>query len=276
MLLFFFASVGMHCHAAAAHEFWLEPDIYNPKLREKISIRIKVGQFFKGPTLPYLKDSFNIFEQRQGVKSLPVKGLDGDDPAATLEFVKRGLAVLTLHNKPLSLTFSKWEKFTSYLEKEGLNDISQRHIRAGKPKSGIKELYGRTVKLLLNVGGKGEGQDQYTGMPLELVAERNPYCLKPDEKLPIQLLFQGKPSVGIQVSAISKLYPKTRHIYRTDKNGRALILLKNNGPWLLNAVQMLEPKPGMDAHWFSLWASLVFMRSGANQGPNFSKCGSTE
>jgi len=263
--LFLLVCISFPRLPVVAHEFWLEPDIYHPMPSEKVSIRIRVGQFFKGPTFPYLKDSFNVFDQLQGGKSSPVRGVDGDDPAATLAFVKTGLGVITLHNKPVSLTFDEWEKFNAYLEKEGLKAIPQRHLQAGKPKSGIKEFYARAAKLLLNVGGQGAGEDQYTGMPLELVAELNPYCLGPEEKLPVQLLFKGKPLGDIQITAISKLYPETREIYRTDKTGRALIALNNDGPWLLNAVHMLEPRQGMDAHWFSLWASLVFMRSEANQ-----------
>lgn len=263
--LFFSLCISFPRQSLIAHEFWLEPDVYQPVLSEKVSIRIRVGQFFKGPTFPYLKDSFNAFDQLQGGESLPVKGLDGDDPAAVLKFVKTGLAVITLHNKPVSLTFESWAKFIEYLDKEGLRDIAHRHLQLGNPKSGIKEFYARAAKLLLDVGGQGDGEDHYTGMPLELLAERNPYCLRSEEKLPIQLLFKGKPLGDVQITAISKRFPTTRQIYRTDNNGRALIALNIDGPWLLNAVHMLKPGPVMDAHWFSLWASLVFARGATGQ-----------
>lgn len=243
---------------AMAHEFWLQTDNYSPKRDAKSPVSMHVGQFFKGPSFPYLSDNFVKFSVLQDGRSDPVKGLDGDDPAATLAFKKSGLAVVTFNSVALELTFEEWPKFERYLIKEGLRHIVRRHRAAGKPEIGIKEFYERDAKLLLDVGGTGAGQDRLTGMPLELVAERNPYTLAKDELLPVRLYYKGQPIAGIQITAIAKAAPKTLHKFRTDGQGRAKIPLPSNGPWLLNAVHMIEPTPGEGAHWFSLWASMVF------------------
>jgi hypothetical protein len=47
---------------------------------------------------------------------------------------------------------------------------------------------------------------------------------------------------------------------RTDAEGRAQLNLAKSGPWLLNAVHLFEPPPGMKAHWTSYWASITFSR----------------
>ena len=258
--LLFLAALFSIASPAAAHEFWLEPSNYAPDRGEKVAIDIRVGQFFKGPTYPYFGDSFVNFSVIDGNRILPVESLDGDEPAAKLSLRNRGLAVVTQHTTPLDLTFEKWDKFVSYLKMEGLGHIVARHRKAGKPSTGIKEAYARATKLLLNVGGQGGGNDELTGMPLELVAERNPYALKPGEKLPVRLYYLGKPIAGVQITAIAKSDPETRHNQRTDAQGRVVFALPSAGPRLLNAVHMIEPKPGQDAHWFSYWASMVFAR----------------
>jgi uncharacterized GH25 family protein len=246
---------------AGAHEFWLEPDDYNPKVGQKIPLNIRVGQFFDGEALLYLTDTFFNFTKFEGGKKQAIKGLDGDDPAATLAFKTPGLAIITYYAQPIDLTFEKWEKFVSYLNLVGLEHIVARHRAKQYPETGVKEIYSRNAKLLLNVDG-GDGADRLTGMPLELVAESNPYRLAKGKKLPVRLYYKGVPIKGVRITAIAKSDGKTRHDYRTDAKGRALIELTSSGPWLLSAVHMFEPISDLgfkfDAHWESLWASMVF------------------
>jgi uncharacterized GH25 family protein len=245
---------------ATAHEFWLEPGKYAPKAGENVPVTLRVGQFFNGATFPYLSDNFVKFSAFHGGKSQPVKGLDGDDPAATLAFPQSGLAVMTFHSIWLELVFEEWTKFETYLKKEGLSHIVARHRAAGKRETNVKEFYARAAKLLIDVGGTGKGADRLTGMPLELVAERNPYGLAKGGALPVRLYYQGKPLADVQITAIAKAEGDKRNTYRTDKDGRALIALPLSGAWLLNAVHMMDGVPGEGAEWQSLWASMIFER----------------
>ena len=48
------------------------------------------------------------------------------------------------------------------------------HRAANKPMKEIEERYYWAAKLLFDIGGTGQGEDSSTGMPHELVAERNP------------------------------------------------------------------------------------------------------
>lgn len=243
-----------------AHEFWLQTGEFRPRAGTKVPVSIHVGQFFKGPSFPYLSDNFVNFSLHQNGVTRQVKGLDGDDPAATVSFSKSGLAIMTFNSVMFEVTFDEWKKFTDYLEKEGLQHIITRHRAAGKSETGIREFYERYAKLLLDVGEMGFGEDRLTGMPLELVAERNPYRLAADEKLPVRLYYRGKPIPNIQITAIAKADPKMLHKFRTDAKGRVAIPLPSKGPWLLNAVHMIELPPEEGAVWFSLWASMVFKR----------------
>ena len=95
-------------------------------------------------------------------------------------------------------------------------------------------------------------------MPLELVADSNPYALEPGESLPVLLLRDGTPIAGVLVTAFAKSMPKMVQRVRTDKDGRVLIELNASGPWLINAVHMTEPPAFARVDWVSIWASLVF------------------
>jgi uncharacterized GH25 family protein len=246
---------------ANAHEFWLEPNTYAPKAKEDVGILLKVGQHFSGALYPYLSDRFFKFTTEQDGDAKTVEGLDGDDdPAVKLAFPDERLAILAYHSKFFDLNYEKIAKFESFLGNTGLDEILIRHRAAGKPETNIDERYYRAAKLLLNVGGKAVGEDRFTGMPLELVAERNPYSLAAGEELPVRLLYEGKPIEGILVTAFEKSNPKTAQKRRTDKDGRAMIPLPTPGAWLLNAVHMIEPAPDDGVHWISLWASMTFER----------------
>jgi uncharacterized GH25 family protein len=244
---------------AMAHEFWLDPSTYHPKVGAPVAISIRVGQFFKGNSYPFIREEFHRFVAVDARGETPVKGVDGDDPAVTMTFPRPGLVVLAHYSTQETLVFETWDKFEAYLKLEGLDHIADLHRRQGKPLSKITEVYSRCAKLLLDVGSGG-GEDRAVGMPLELVAERNPYRLGAGEKLPVRLLYQGKPIAGVQITAISKADPTKRHNFRTDAAGRAEIAVPAAGPWLLNAVHMIAPAAGEKAHWSSLWASLNFDR----------------
>lgn len=244
---------------AVAHEFWLETTDYSPPARATAPVTIHVGQFFKGSSFPYLDDEFVRFSLHAKGRAQEIKGLNGDLPAAKIALSEPGLAIVVYHSKPLDLTFKEWEKFDAYIQEQGIRGILPRHDSGEKPRTGIKELYERDAKLLIGAGA-AEGQDQLTGLPLELVAERNPYRLGPDEALPVRLYFRGTPLADVQVTAFSKSDPKQPKKFRTDSSGRATVPLPHAGPWLLNAVHMIDPPKGQDAHWYSYWASLVFSR----------------
>jgi hypothetical protein len=189
----------------------------------------------------------------------PVKGVDGDDPALTVKFGEPGLVIFAAHTKVATTVFATWQKFLDYLDFEGAQHIGPLHLQQGKPQSPIPEAYYRCAKLLLGVGGSG-GEDRLMGMPLELVAERDPYALAAGDKLPVRLYFQGKPIGNVQVSAIAKSNPNERQKTRTDADGRANIALPSSGAWLLNAVHIVPPAREEKALWTSFWASMTFTR----------------
>ena len=259
VLLLLFAFFGSW--SAQAHEFWLDPNAYRLAPKQDVQVQIQIGENFEGSPYPYLSDRFFKFVAIQEGTTSDVEGLDGDDdPAVSLSFPTNGLGILAYHAKHIDLTFETFKKFEDYLGKIGQEHRLAQHVSAGKPNVNIEERYYRAAKLLLDIGDGNSGEDLLTGMPLELVVERNPYALPEGEELPIRLYFEGKPISGVLVKAFSQQDPKSVIRLRTDTEGRVRIGLPTKGPWLINAVHMFEPSPDDGVDWISIWASTIFER----------------
>lgn len=243
---------------AVAHEFWLEPRTYRPAPGQPVPISIRIGQKFKGDSFPFVTAEFKQFALLEAGKVLPVRGVDGDDPAVTLRFKTEGLAAIIHYSTPEKLVFEIWDKFAAYLDLEGLNAMADRHVARGLPRANIREVYSRCAKLLVVVAGAAEGQDRLSGlMPLELVVESQPVTWQPGAEMVLRLYLQGQPLADTQITAISRAQSERRMAVRTDADGRARIRIDDAGPWLFNAVHMMEPAEQADADWESLWASLT-------------------
>jgi uncharacterized GH25 family protein len=244
---------------AAAHEFWIEPKAFRVEPGAPIVADLKVGQNFRGDTYPYLKSRFVSFRSTDRAGSRDVKGDEGDTPAVNIRSAAKGLHVISYLATAHRLDFDKWEDFVEYVGYEGLGWVAEAHKQRGLPESGFAEDYVRCAKALVQVGEPSAGdQDLVTGMPLELIAEQNPYAALPPSELPVTLLWQGKPIGDIQIRVFQDNGSVTDTTTRTDPTGKAVISLRGGGRFLLNAVHMQEAPPDGAAKWESYWASLTF------------------
>ncbi len=220
---------------------------------------LKVGQHFRGSTHPYLSNSFVSFTLVEASGIRPVTGDEGDSPAVKIRSIDRGLKIIAYLATAHRLTFDRWDEFVSYVEEEGLAAIPEAHKKRGLPESGFTEHYIRCAKALVQVGEAAPlDHDAATGMPLELIARRNPYGDPTPSELPITLLWEGKPIPGIQIRTFQDNGTVKETTTRTDADGNAVISLRGGGKFLLNAVHMQEPPRGREAAWESYWASLTF------------------
>ena len=245
----------------AAHEFWLEVTDYKPGKGDVVAVTHFVGENFKGESFPFVGNWFKRYEIADAKQTRNAESTDGNDPALKLTLSEPGLTILAYQSNPNAITFETWAKFKKYLKDEGLEGFEAAHRNKGKPQTGIHEYYTRCAKALIGVAG-GKGADRAVGLPLELVALRNPYDLSAGDRLPVRVLFKGKPVGGVLIKAFDKETPMKPLRVRTDTAGRAEIPLLKSGVYLLNAVHMMEPTDidvkGQTYHWQSMWASLTF------------------
>lgn len=96
------------------------------------------------------------------------------------------------------------------------------------------------------------------GLSFEIVPERNPFSLKPGEALPIKLLLEGRPIEGAVIKTGDKGRAESKEAIKTDKDGKASVVIAKPGPQLIVASLKNPLKDDPDADVLSLSTSLTF------------------
>ena len=241
-----------------AHDFWIEPRAFQTKPGTLLGLHLMVGERMLGDPIPRDTAGIERFVVTQDSQEQPVPGREGGDPAGVLRVGGTGLLVVGYHSRPHSIELTA-DKFDRYLGEEGLDAVQA--ILAGMKKrpSVARERFSRCAKSLLSSGDTSATQrDRPLGLPLELVAERNPYAAAAQQDFPVTLLYRGKPLRDALVIAINRDDPDGRLRSRTDRDGRVSFRLPRGGVWLIKAVHMVPADAGQDVDWESFWASLTF------------------
>ena len=243
--------------SASAHEFWIAPQRYTVEPGAQIVSELRVGQMLRGTKFPFLSSSFKAFTVTARNDTRDVKGIEGDIPALSYVANEPGLHIIAYHSTANKISYNSWEKFQKYLAYEGLEEIIKVHQARNLPDSNFKEAYIRCAKTLVQVGPVGkQDKDTARGLPLELIAEDNPYA-RGLETMMVTLLRSGKPVVGRQVALFRYDGTVTRNLVTTDAQGQVAIPIAGGGTFLLNAVD-LQPAGDSEVVWESHWASLSF------------------
>lgn len=240
-----------------AHDFWIEPGTFRTKPGALLGVHLMVGERMIGDAVPRDTAGIERFVVARGSQEQLVPGREGGDPAGVLRVDGEGLLIVGYHSRPHRVELTK-EKFDKYLGEEGL-DAVQTILAGMKKKPAVaRELYSRCAKALLWSGATPERQrDRALGLPLELIADGNPYAGAVQKDFPMTLLYRGQPLRDALVIAINRDDPAGRLRARTDRDGRVSFRLPRAGVWLIKAVHMI-PSSDHDVDWESFWASLTF------------------
>jgi uncharacterized GH25 family protein len=251
-------AVALWCVPLAAHDMWIEPATFFPDLGQVVSVRLRVGQDLLGDPLRLDPSLVNQFVVKDGDGLRPVVRRDGGDPAGLVRVAAPGLVVIGYHSNPSAIEMAA-DKFNQYLKEEGLDAVTA--MRASRHESGTAahEIFSRCAKSLVFSGSAPDAQgDRPLGFTLELVAEGNPYAMRPNQDLPVRLTYENRPLAGALVVAMNRLNTAEKLSARTDKDGRVRLKLRPGGMWLIKAVHMVPAPAASHADWASYWASLTF------------------
>ena len=249
--------IALAATPALAHEYWIEPASFRPTVGQKVPLRLYVGQDFRGESQIFLPQLFDRYSVVGPGGEQAVAGTAGDDPAGRFTPAQPGLHVVVFHSNLATVNFNTRAEFERYLDKEGLERVRalpgyERLVS----RQIIRERYSRNAKSLIIIGSAAE-VDRIVGLPLELIAERNP-ASGGRGAFPVRLLHKGQPLQGALVIAFQRTNPVTRITARTDQDGRARLPLRNPGLWLVSAVHLAPAPRFAREEWESLWASLTF------------------
>ena len=254
------AAVVMWRAPLSAHDMWIEPTTFSPEVGQIVSVRLRVGQDLLGDPLPLDPSLVNQFvtEDVAGIK--PVVRRNGGDPAGLVRVASPGLVVIGYRSNPSAIEMAA-DKFNQYLKEEGLDAVTATRASRHETGAAVHEVFSRCAKSLVFSGSPSEARgDRPLGFTLELVAERNPYTVGPEEDLPVRLTYENRPLAGALVVAMNRANPAQKLSARTDKDGRVRFKLQPGGMWLVKAVHMVPAPAGTHAEWASYWASLTFER----------------
>jgi uncharacterized GH25 family protein len=256
--LFITATLLAASASLSAHDFWIEPTGFTADLGRVVGLKLRVGDDFHGEPVPRSDDLIDQFVVLDAAGRRQVVGRDGADPAGLLRVTAPGLMIVGYQSRPSPVTLPA-AKFTQYLREEGLEAIVDARARAGASARDGREIFSRSAKSLLRSGPMATGSgDRTLGFPIELVAERNPYDMRPGGTLPTRLTYRGAPLAGALVVAYNQRTPYHKLSVRSDRDGRAAFTLDGPGVWLVKAVHMAPAQAGSNADWESFWASLTF------------------
>ena len=255
------------CTALNAHEFWIEPDKFIVESDEKISANLKVGQMMNGVSYGYYPKRFNRFELKTQDKIRPVSGRLGDKPAINIKSQGNHLVTIIYSTTDSIVSYNEWPIFEKFLIEKSLMAVKAEHLVSNFPKTQFKEIYSRYAKTLIG-SGNSHGKDQYVGLEIELVLNKNPYKEDMTNGLAITLFYQGVPQVNTQIEVFSRAADKKvrRDTIITNEYGRVTIEVSSQTDYMINAVIMRKPGenklPAKTSKqpiiWESLWASTSF------------------
>lgn len=258
---------------ALAHDFWLEPSSYSPRVGDRIAVRLRVGEGFRGDSLPRSPELIVRFVSLRFSGETEVFGVPGMDPAGVLAITESGLHLVGYESRPTAVTLPGAD-FEKYLVEEGLERIVRLRAERGESQQEGREKFSRCATTLLEVGQAMDRRvPRALGCSLELRLLLHPADEDSEGALGLRVLFRGRPLSGALVVALQASQPMTvaelflelssketapgRVRERSDSRGEVTLQLEEAGPWLIKVVHMEPTEGDPDVDWESWWSSLT-------------------
>lgn len=245
-----------------AHEFWLMPSKFKIAVGEGLDLRLYVGEDFMGEIWANrTKKLLNLkVHSKNGIEDLTTLAVQNDSLPIPIKFKKEGTHLLSMASKNSFIALEA-DKFNEYLIEDGIENIYEMRKKNGEMTKPSREFYSRCAKSLIQVGKKTDQTFmKNTGMPLEIIALKNPYLLKVGDKMQVRVLYKNQPLANKMILAWHKTdTQKTTHQkLKTDKNGILSVVLDKKGYWMISSVHMIALKNNPEADYQSYWGNLTF------------------
>ena len=242
------------------HEFWIGLSNYRVAANGNVAVQFYVGEDFKEEVWAARKSRtgkvIHFSNNRQ--TDITNKFIPDSLPVALTNLVL-GTHMITMESKP-SYIEMKADKFNEYLAEDGIDDIAVLRKQKNQLSKDSREFYQRFAKTIFQSGAVVDSTYKIiTGMRLELIPGKNPYSLKAGNKLPMLILFNGKPLHNYKIRTWNKIKGK---LYTgtliTDNDGSVNVPLNHTGEWMISLVKMTENEIKDEADYTSYWGSLTF------------------
>ncbi len=250
------------CTVVFAHEYFLSAYHYKVKKGDTLEVHLFVADGMNVQLERPMQINKTIRFQllhNAGILDLLAATPDGTLPMVerTVDFDGLGLMVLERNNTPHVMETGK---FIEYLKEDHLENITVPKEAMNKPQ---RERYSRYIKSLVLSGTANANDSVYKkvlGQNMEIVFLNNPYLLKKDDMLQVQVFFMGKPLPNKVITARNRTgsLAAIEQTSRTNAKGICSFKLSRKGEWLIHATHMIPSTDKADSDWESFWASYSF------------------
>jgi len=248
-----------------AHDYWIAPQNYQPRVGQSVAIKLFVGDHFSEDKERTLHQQMTVdFLLHNGTttpKNLIVEDQFSKTPVAQFVFDKPGTHVISMQRNWARIEMAG-KKFHQYLEHEGLHHIIAQRKEAGEADKSASERYRRYLKSLIVVGGKRTATwNKQLGHKLEIIPLSDPTVAKQNETVQFRVLLDNNALANVQLAALGRQADKVTDIHTTTgKNGVASLKLPHTGEWLVRLVYLRRcAQKDVEADWESFWAALTFL-----------------
>jgi len=243
--------------SAPSHELWLAPSKFALAKGERISVRLREGDNFRGNTVDFQKFGIERIELHHLSNIKDLRSMIAGD---SISFIpeEAGLHAIIMETKP---EITAWDggSFNEYLKDNGLNDIYNTRERTNSLDEKAREKRMRYAKALIRAGSGSDNTFSEKGIfPIEIIPSSDPYQYKVGEFVAFKAFFQGKPLFGAKVK-VWNFYKKRyteQNIY-PEMDGTMEAHISNPGKYMLSVMQMV-PSREPEADWQTYWCTLVF------------------
>jgi uncharacterized GH25 family protein len=252
---------------ASAHDFWVQPQNFNPTVGQPDPVTIEVGH---GPFRSRWSGSLArvvLFQNIAPSAKVDLKPMLHPKPEqdAILTFDAPGTQMLLFESTD-ALSNLPSIRYNDYAKLEGLTPALEYRAKTGQTEANGRESYSRRCKVLIDVHGVGDAAGKPNpaitrpvGFTLEIVPGISPYALKPGQLLPVQVFFDGRPLAGALVKLTNLEFDvRPVSIHMTDASGRAQFDIPRTGDWLLNVIWTQPIKGNPSADFETTFSSLTF------------------
>lgn len=254
--------------AATARESWLAASDWEPRPGEEVAVTSAAGDDFAGDGTPFASSRIKRLIVRQA-ETRDLEPVSFGSPRFVVED-GRG-ALVAYETEPATVTFDGAE-FDARLEDAGLEGPARMRLASGATLQGraARERSALCAKMWIG-GADGRRIKEPVGLPLELVARRDPVRVS---ALKLQVLFRGRPLSGALVKSWMQPLqadgspvdparrlglPATQKL-RTDARGMVRLDVSKRGEYLVATTHAVPCRDPHAADWDGWQATLSFAR----------------
>jgi uncharacterized GH25 family protein len=242
------------------HNFWLIAGKRHTQSEERLCIEAHTGHHFPAGESAIAPDRIADFRLISSNGETPVLHYRIDGTALIAEVVAPGagaqIAALELHPHPITL---ETDLFAKYIDEEDATVSVTPDFQPGITQAAQHEVYSKYAKAILT-SNDDDVACQVVGQKMEIVLERSPATLRAGDRLPVRVLFEGRPIASVRVSSGCDTMRDGGYASHTwtDAEGRAEINLPVSGYWFIRSHNIRRHPDPRIADWESFWPSMTF------------------